>query len=371
MPFLKQIAGTALMLSLLLGVVVAVVGVLFANQILQLIGTPPDILPITESYARIIFISLPLVFFYLVYTTILRGVGDTLTPFGILAFVTAMTLLLTPSLVLGWFGLPKFGVNGAAYSNVIATFVGVAVMIFVLRVRKSPLALNADIITHARLDLPTVMAIVRLGVPTGLQLVMVSLSEIAVIVFVNRFGSEATAAYGAVNQVVSYVQFPAISIGIAASIFGAQSIGAGRLDRLRKIIYSGVALNYAIGGVLIGLTYLFSRAILALFLTDQHTLEIAHTLLTITLWSYLIFGHASVLSGLMRSSGTVFWPTTLTILAIWGIEVPVAFVLSQRIGLNGVWIAYPIAYCAILAFQSIYYKFFWKKRKIEALVAAQ
>ena len=71
----------------------------------------------------------------------------------------------------------------------------------------------------------------RIGVPTGIQVMMVSLAEIAIISFVNRFGSSATAAYGAVNQVVGYVQFPAISIGIAASIFGAQCIGAHREDR--------------------------------------------------------------------------------------------------------------------------------------------
>ena len=78
---------------------------------------------------------------------------------------------------------------------------------------------------------------------------MVSLAEIAVISFVNRFGSSATAAYGAVNQVVGYVQFPAISIGIAASIFGAQCIGARREDKLGSVIRSAVGLNYVIGGV--------------------------------------------------------------------------------------------------------------------------
>ena len=87
---------------------------------------------------------------------------------------------------------------------------------------------------------------------------MVSLAEIAVISFVNRFGSSATAAYGAVNQVVGYVQFPAISIGIAASIFGAQCIGARREDKLGSVIRSAVGLNYAIGAVIIGACYVFA-----------------------------------------------------------------------------------------------------------------
>src|ERR1700730_19231874 len=100
-----------------------------------------------------------------------------------------------------------------------------------------------------RLEPKLLATLLRIGIPTGLQMVMVSLSEIALIALVNRFGSGATAAYGAVNQIVSYVQFPAISIGIAASIFGAQSIGARRFDRLRKIARAGIGLNWDIGGL--------------------------------------------------------------------------------------------------------------------------
>jgi Na+-driven multidrug efflux pump len=169
---------------------------------------------------------------------------------------------------------------------------------------------------------------------------------------------------------VSYVQFPAISIGITSSIFGAQSIGAQRLDRLRKIVRVGVTLNYIIGGVLIVTVYLLSREILGLFVTDRATIEIARGLLSITLWSYVIFGNTSVLSGMMRASGSVLWPTTIQVCAIWGVEVPVAFYLSHGpLGLPGVWVSYPVAFTVALAAQSIYYFGFWRRRPIVALHA--
>ena len=211
-------------------------------------------------------------------------------------------------------------------------------------------------------------ALIRIGIPTGLQMVMVSLAEIAVISLVNRFGSSATAAYGAVNQIVSYVQFPAISIGIAASIFGAQSIGARRFDRLRKIARAGVSLNWIIGAVLIGIVYAFNDSILRLFITDAGVIATAHELLAITLWSYVLFGTSSVLSGLMRSSGTVLWPTLLSIISIWGVEVPVAYTLAPKLGLRGVWIAYPVAFACSLALQTIYYYFFWRRQKLSVLL---
>jgi Na+-driven multidrug efflux pump len=197
---------------------------------------------------------------------------------------------------------------------------------------------------------------------------MVSLAEIAVITFVNHFGSSATAAYGAVNQVVGYVQFPAISIGIAASIFGAQCIGARREDKLGSVIRSAVGLNYAIGAIIIGACYIFAWNILGWFITDRHTLEIAHQLLMITLWSYAIFGNSAVLSGLMRGSGSVIWPTAIGIFSIWVVEVPAAYLLMQRIGLDGVWLGYPIAYCTGLVLQFCFYEFFWKRQTHERLV---
>ena len=70
----------------------------------------------------------------------------------------------------------------------------------------------------------------------------------------------------------------------------------------------------------------------------------------------------------MLSSGTVVWPTLLSVLSIWGVEVPVAYTLMQRWGLDGVWYGYPAAYIAGLAMQFTYYKFFWRKRRIERLI---
>ncbi len=127
-------------------------------------------------------------------------------------------------------------------------------------------------------------------------------------------------------------------------------------------------VNYAVGGVLVALCYVFARDILALFLTSRHTLDIAYELLMITLWSYLVFGNAAVLSGIMRSSGIVFWPTLLSILAIWVIEIPVAFVLSGRIGIDGVWVGYCAGFVANLGLQYAYYRLVWRHKRLTRLI---
>jgi putative MATE family efflux protein len=365
---LKLVVGTSITVTFLLGCLSAGVGITFATQMLQLLGTPSNILADAVAYAHVIFAMLPLLFVFFAYVTFMRGTGDSTTPFIFLLVTTVLSVAFTPALILGWFGLPHLGVVSAAAAAFAANTLGLLALIVYLRIIGHPLALDAETIQDLKINWPILVQMVRIGVPTGVQVVMVSLAELAVISFVNRYGSHATAAYGAVNQIVSYVQFPAISIGITASIFGSQAIGASRADLLGRVVRSGVGLNYAIGGTLIALCYIFKREIVGLFLTDQATLEVAVRLLAITLWSYLLFGNSAILSGIMRASGTVLWPTTISIASIWAVEVPVAYFLSHRIGIEGIWVGYPAAFVTALVLQYTYYTFVWKRQRHARLI---
>jgi putative MATE family efflux protein len=365
---LKQVAGTTLSVTMLLAVLIGAVGVFFAEPMLRVLGTPPDILAASARYSQIVFGSMPALLVYLIYTTFLRGVGDTKTPLYSLILSTLLTLVITPFFILGWLGLPALGTNGAAVANIVANLLALIALLIYLHVTKNPLAFDREMLTHLGIRWNLAWQMIRIGVPTGINIIMVSLSEIAVLSFVNRFGSTATAAYGAVNQIVSYVQFPAISIGIAVSIFGSQAIGAQAHERIGKIVRAGVVLNYVIEGLLILICYALSWHIISLFIVDPKTVAIAQRLLHITLWGYVIFGNARVLSGMMLSSGAVLWPTIISIVSIWGVEVPVAYVLMQRIGLDGVWYGYPAAFIAGLLMQLTYYKLVWKRRPLTRLI---
>jgi putative MATE family efflux protein len=365
---MKRVAGTTLSISVILGVIVAVIGIFLSNDLLRLIQTPHDILGASTMYSQLIFCSCPMLFPYLAYTTFIRGTGDSQTPFYFLIVSAVLIAVLTPAFILGWAGLPRLGVASAAIAGYISNAIAFVGLLVLLERRKDPLSFDFEMMRDMRIDWKITKTVVRLGVPIGLQVIMVALAEIAVISFVNRFGSDATAAYGAVNQIVGYVQFPAISIGIAASIFGAQCIGAKREDKLNSVIRSGVGLNYVIGGIIIVLCYIFAWNILGWFVTSERPLHIAHALLMITLWSYLLFGNSSVLSGVMRSSGTVFWPTVNGIFAIWAVEVPAAWILMHKFGIDGIWMGYPIAYGVVLLLQFGYYELFWKRMTHERLI---
>lgn len=364
----KAIAGTTLTVGLVFGGVVAVFGGAFTAPMLKALQTPPDILEDATRYARIILIAMPGLFVFLLSTAMLRGVSDTVTPLLTLGISTLVGLVLTPALIRGWGGLPMLGVASGAAATVVSFVVATVWLAFRLRRMKSPLAPDRDFARCMRIDFAILKTVLRVGVPTGVQMIVIALAEIALLSLVNSYGSEATAAYGAVNQVVAYVQFPAISIAITASILGAQAIGAGHTSQLGAIARTGLLMNLVLTGSLVVLGYLFSRRLMGLFITSAEVIDIAQTLLHIMLWGTVIFGMASVLSGIMRASGSVLVPTAISIVCIALVEVPVAYVMSHRIGLNGVWIAYPAAFIAMLALQTAYYRLVWRKKAIRRLV---
>ncbi|WEK04526.1 MAG: MATE family efflux transporter [Candidatus Devosia phytovorans] len=366
----KQVTGTTMATAIMLGLLVAVVGGIWTEQILSILGAPDNIIHIAVGYARIMFVCMPAFFIFFVATSVLRGVGDTITPLFSLIMSMLVGLVVTPALILGWFGLPQIGVNAAAVAT-IAGFVTVIIFLIVyMRARNMPLAPDRVLLTAiVRPDIKLLGLILKLGVPAGLQMVISSVAGIVVVGLVNRFGSDATAAYGALGQVMSYVQFPAMSIGIAASIFGAQAIGAGQISQLGAITRTALMLNLIITGSLVLLAYMFSQHLVALFITDPAVVELTESLLHVVLWSMICFGWSVIFSGIMRASGTVYAPMAIALSCILLIELPGAIWLSQTsLGLVGIWVAYAASFVAMLVLQASWYQFVWKKKKIVALV---
>lgn len=365
---IKSVAGTTLAVGLLLSISVALVGGIFSRQLMMALATPADILDQASAYARIMLLTMPLGFVFLLMTAMIRGVGDALTPLLALAMSTAIGLILTPILIRGAFGVPAAGITSPAWAAAIANALTlIALAVYLLR-KKHALAPDAALLRHLYLDRNVLGKVLGIGLPSAIGMVVMAIAELVLLGLVNGYGSEATAAYGAVNQVMGYTQFTAMSISIAVSILGAQAIGGGDRARLDGIVRTGLAFNLVLTGGLVALIYLAPRAVLGLFITDGAVLELAKGLLYIALWSSVPFGLATVFSGAMRAAGVALTPMLLSISAIVAIELPSAVILSRAIGLEGVWAAYPIVFCAMLVLQMGYYRTVWRKRAIRRLI---
>jgi putative MATE family efflux protein len=365
---IKIIVGTTLAVGLLLSISMALVGGLFSRQLMMALATPADILDQASAYARIMLLTMPLGFVFLLMTAMIRGVGDALTPLLALALSTAIGLVLTPILIHGSFGLPAAGITSPAWAAAISNALTlIALAIYLLR-KNHTLAPDVALLRHLRLNRAVLGKILGIGLPSAIGMMVMAIAELVLLGLVNGFGSEATAAYGAVNQVMGYTQFTAMSISIAVSILGAQAIGGDDRAKLDGIVRTGLVFNIVLTGGLVALIYLVPRAVLGLFITDGTVLDLAKRLLTIALWSSVPFGLATVFSGAMRAAGVALTPMLLSIFAIVAIELPSAVILSRTIGLEGVWAAYPIVFCAMFILQMGYYLKVWRKRAIRRLI---
>lgn len=359
----KAVAGTTLAIGLLLATGIALIGGLFSRQLMIALATPPDILDQATGYARVMLLTMPLGFVVLLMTAMLRGIGDTLTPLLALALSSGIGLILTLLLIRG-----GFGVTGPAWASAISNALTLVVLGLYLRHRKSPLAPDAELLRKLRLDRALLGKILGIGIPSAVGMVVMAIAELVLLGLVNGFGWEATAAYGAVNQIMAYAQFTAMSISITVSILGAQAIGGGHVERLDAIVRTGLVLNLVLTGGLVALICLFPRSVLGVFITDPAVVERAQELLIIALWSSVPFGMATVFSGAMRAGGVALAPMLLSIFAIVAIEIPSAVILGRTIGLEGVWAAYPIVFCAMFVLQLGYYTLVWRRRPLQRLV---
>lgn len=365
---IKVVVGTTLAIGLLLSISLALIGGLFSRHLMIALATPADILDQASAYARIMLLTMPLGFVFLLMTAMIRGVGDALTPLLSLALSTATGMILTPMLIRGSFGLPAAGITSPAWAAAISNALTlIALALYLLR-KKHALAPDAALLRQLRLNRAMLGKILGIGLPSAIGMVVMAIAELVLLGLVNGFGSDATAAYGAVNQVMGYTQFTAMSISIAVSILGAQAVGSGDRTRLDRIVRTGLAFNLVLTGGLVALIYLAPRVILGIFITDVVVLNLAKGLLDIALWSSVPFGLATVFSGAMRAAGVALTPMLLSIFAILAIELPAAAILSRTIGLQGVWAAYPIVFCAMFVLQMGYYLMVWRKRAIRRLV---
>ncbi|ALD02168.1 multidrug transporter MATE [Acinetobacter sp. TTH0-4] len=364
----RCVVGSTVYMTLIGGTLIAFLGIFFTKSILLALGTAPDVLHLSVPYVQWMLAGSPLLFIYIIYTSILRGVGDSTTPLIASAMTIGTGLIITPVLILGKFGFPQLGIIAPAIATTIGFLIALIFLYIYLNRTDHPLRPDLALMKHVRHQPELSKIILRLGIPTGIQMMTTSIAGLVIVGLVNRYGADATAAYGAVNQVLNYIQFPALSISIAASIFAAQAIGAGKLELLNKVTRTALGMNIAITGALVTLAYLFSKYLMALFITDPQVVVLGQQLLFIVLWSILFFGASAIFASIMRASGTVTVPMIINIVAILFIEVPFAYLFSEWWGLKGIWYAYALAFVSLCILQGLYYQFFWKKKAVKALI---
>jgi len=364
----RRVIGTATGFFVIISLVGAAAGWLFAPAILRLLGTPPEAAPLALAYLRVIFIAMPPALIMVSWMMALRGGGDSMTPLWFMILAVLLDSGLNPVFILGLGPAPRLGIAGAATATVIANGISLAALLLYVYWRDLPLRLRGAELRYLLPDRTLLATIVTKGLPMGLQMIVISASALALIGLVNREGVETTAAFGVAMQLWTYLQMPAMALGAAVSAMVAQNIGAGRWDRVGAITRSGVIFAVSITAGLVVLLAVADRPALALFLGgDSPALPIARHIQLLATWSFLLFGVTLVLFGTVRANGSVIGPLIILFVGLVPIRLGFALGAYRWLGADALWLSFPVGSFANMAMGIAFYLHGgWRKSRMQA-----
>ena len=358
--------GSAVGFCMALALVVAIVGWLGAPALLRLLATPVEAYDLALVYLRVIFIAMPATLLSVMIMMGLRGVGDARTPLIFMIVSVAVDLILNPVLILGLGPFPAMGIAGSATATAVAGFVSLIGIIAYTYVMDLPLRLRGVELAYLRPATEQLRVLLGKGLPMGLQMIVMSASGLVMIGLVNREGLLVTAAYGASQQLWTYLQMPAMAMGGAVSAMAAQNIGAGRWDRISRITGYGIGYQLLITGTMVAVMLTFHQPLLGLFLggNDAVIAEAWHMQLRVS-WSFLAFGCTMILFGVMRANGVVIKPLIILIFTLFVVRLGFYYLAYPRIGADALWFSFPVgSFVSLLLASLVYAHGGWRKAKL-------
>lgn len=315
---------------LVMGALIGLIGIFFSDSILRLTGLPEEIIPLGAEYLQVYLAGVFLLFGFNTISAILRGVGDSHTPLYFLALSSVLNVGLDYLFIVG-FG---WGVGSAAWATVIAQ--GTAYFAAIAYINRSKKIIFHIDLFHLKFNRKIFNQCIKFGLPTGVQQSFVALGAVALMTIINSFGTDTIAGMTAGMRIDALAVIPAMNFAMALTSFVGQNIGAGKIDRVKKglavtLVYSSitcVALSLMI--VTLG------EWMLSLFTPDVAVIEIGSRYLVIVSLFYILFSGMFIINGMLRGAGAVIFPMVSTFIALWGIRVPMAWILTEYIGIDGV-----------------------------------
>lgn len=342
-------------------IIVSFIGFVYAEDIFSLLNTGEDVMPDAIKYFKIYMLGMIAFFGFNGISSVLRGLGDSKTPLYFLVVATLVNILLSIIFVV----IFKLGVEGVAYATVIAHFVAfISAYLYLIKINPFFKTLQ---LFNLQFDKEIFIKSLKIGLPTGLQQTLVALGLLALIRIINNFDTSVLAAFSAASKIDSLASMPALAFASALSAFVGQNIGARKFDRVKKGVYTTLAMSTIFSLIVMIITIIWGDNLMKLFISESESAVILHgeNYLTIVSSFYVVFSAMFVLHGAMRGAGDTIFPMIVTLLSMWIIRIPVAVWLSNKYGVEGIWWSIPIGWCAGFIMLFIYYSSGkWKGKEI-------
>lgn len=343
---------------LVAGVIIAIIGIFCSELIFEAIELPAELIPQATTYLTVYLSGVFLLFGFNSIAAILRGVGDSKTPLYFLIISSILNVALDYLFIVTF----KWGIAGAAWATIISE--GAAYLGAIAYINKKIPILHIDLL-HLKFNKKIFRQCINYGLPTGIQQTFVAFGGIALMTITNGFGTNVIAGFSAGMRIDNLAMIPAMNFSTALTSFVGQNIGAGRIDRVQRGLWISLLYSSLICIVITLGIVIFGHNILRLFTSDEAVISVGVEYLVIVSSFYLIFNAMFMITGLLRGAGSVVAPMLITIIALWGIRIPVAIALSSTVGEVGIWWSIPIGWGVGAACSMIYYfSGKWKNKSI-------
>lgn len=302
-----ELVHTAMPLSLILGLTIAVVGYFVSPHLLRLINTPEECIDQSTLYLSIYFIGSPFLMVYNFGAAILRAIGDTVRPLIFLTIAGIMNVIVNVILVVCF----HMGVAGVAYATITSQAVS-AILVVITLIKEKGVAKYK--IKSSKITGSTLLEIVGLGVPSGLQGTLFSISNLLIQSTINGFGEIVVAANTAAVSLEGFVYISMNAISNTSSTVVGQNYGAGDFDRIKRAVKTCAIYSVALSLLISIIILILQTPLLSLYLSTSEAIEWASVRLSIILPTYFILGIMDLLSNSMRGMGSSVTPMIITLI---------------------------------------------------------
>lgn len=358
MDNVKRTIDTLYIFMFFASIFLTIVGIGISDWIFQVIDLPDEIRPMAVDYFKVYAIGFVFFFGFQGTSAILRGLGDSKTPVYFLIISTIMNIILDILFVVVF----KWGIEGVAAATVIAQAGAFFTIIWYLNKYHSFMEFSP---LKMKFDREIFKKSLRIGLPSGVQQTFVALGFLALYRIVNIFGVPTIAAYSIAMRIDSFAVMPAMNFSAAISTFVGQNIGANKFDRIGRGMKSTLLMINSISLTITILSLAFAGPLIRLFTDSPEVVEIGKQYIYIVTPFYIVFSTMFILNGVLRGAGATFIPMIITILALWGIRIPISWVLSLEMGSIGIWWGIPIAWAFGAICSYLYYlSGKWKKKAV-------
>ncbi|MCI8318817.1 MAG: MATE family efflux transporter [Lachnospiraceae bacterium] len=354
---LEKALHTAYAFSFVFGIIVGIGGVIATPAILDMMNTPQELMADSTLYVRIYFAGLLFVLVYNMGSAILRAIGDSKRPLYYLIVCCGINTVLDLLLVLVF----DMGVLGAALATLLSQAISAVLVTWTLMFRTVEMKLELKKISFQK-DILIVM--LRIGLPTGIQSSMYSISNVIVQAALNKFGVDAMASWAAFGKIDGIVWMICGAFGIAATTFVGQNFGAGKWERVRKGTRDCLLMALGSMMVLSFLITVFGGPLFTIFTSDTEVIAIGMKMVQIISPLYWVYGFIEIYSGSLRAQGSVLVTTFLTITGVCLLRIVWVMVIVPQGSLGELVACYPITW-TVTAVAMICYYIYKQKRIME------